>query len=520
MLASRMRTRSQDEPARATWRLEDYLDFEVAFASWEKADGEIRSDAIHPARRHASRRELFREWLDQQRQILFPEESPGKVLQSSLHILAIALFVIGAAAGKVAILHALYRSHGSGLPVNVLPLWIATAGLPAFFAVVQAAAILLRRVPFLHNLPRWNGAAVSLLVRRPLRKAFETVCVRMPVERRLDAAAFAGFLRKRTRDFPVSPSRLFSHTAQWFGLGYTLGAFILFLGSVTFSHQVFAWQTTGSFLEERHVSAFVRATSTPWRGMLPDSIPNERHISESRFFRFHFPPAISEAASSRWASYLLLSILTFGVIPRLLLFALSAIGIHRALAREEFGGLRYDGLERSLRQPESSWNHESAGAGGSSVPQSAAPLLDGMPAGRPCILIVPAEITSATQTLKRWLEREHELLAVLETSQDAPADPTLLAHLKENAGSPEPSPCVVVAREAFMPPTRETLDQIQALRITLGTATPILVALVGKPAGRNPDKAFDPPDSLSVSVWRKRLETLADPNLGVESARL
>jgi hypothetical protein len=89
-----------------------------------------------------------------------------------------------------------------------------------------------------------------------------------------------------------------------------------------------------------------------------------------------------------------------------------------------------------------------------------------------------------------------KVLSALETMQKAPGF----------AG-------VLVLQEAWQPPIQENLNLLKQLRNRLGGAVEILVGLIGKPGT---DTLFTAPREEDLRIWRQRVETLGDSNLGVE----
>ncbi len=71
---------------------------------------------------------------------------------------------------------------------------------------------------------------------------------------------------------------------------------------------------------------------------------------------------------------------------------------------------------------------------------------------------------------------------------------------------------VLVLCEAGVQPTKEILAFLRSVRGAAGARTPVLVGLVAEDGGGFADAPAD-----EVLEWRRRLETLGDPYLGVET---
>lgn len=71
---------------------------------------------------------------------------------------------------------------------------------------------------------------------------------------------------------------------------------------------------------------------------------------------------------------------------------------------------------------------------------------------------------------------------------------------------------VLIVQEAWQPPIKETLFFLKQLRRELGRDVEIRVMLMGRPDATT---LLTPPSSLDRKVWRQKLDTLADPGLGI-----
>ncbi len=125
--------------------------------------------------------------------------------------------------------------------------------------------------------------------------------------------------------------RLFAlRVSQESGMLFTLGAVAAYLLLLAFSDFTFVWGSTFG-ISDAAVDALSQVVAAPWATWLPAAVPSTQLIADSRFH-----PAISNLAMAdlvalrAWWPFLLMSLLTWALLPRLLLWWL----VRRSLDRE------------------------------------------------------------------------------------------------------------------------------------------------------------------------------------------
>jgi hypothetical protein len=209
-------------------------------------------------------------------------------------------------------------------PVNVLNVLAALVGTQLVLLVVLLVALVPRR-----RSP--SSGPLHGLLRRLLRKMVSramhgAASERLEVlEERLDA--HRGLLRW-----------LLVRAAQTFGVAFNLAALAGCLYRVVFSDVAFGWSTTLHF----NASAFhalARALAAPWAWLIPHAVPSMSlveltqysHLEGKYLLRSAGERSMHPGLVGGWWPFLLLSIGTFGLLPRLLMLLISSLRVRTIL---------------------------------------------------------------------------------------------------------------------------------------------------------------------------------------------
>jgi hypothetical protein len=138
--------------------------------------------------------------------------------------------------------------------------------------------------------------------------------------------------------------------AQTAGVFFNIGILCGLGGLVMVRHTGFFWETTtelamGSFLETA-----VQFLSSPWENWWPQAAPDMATILGTRWL-----PGRTEGLApgpAAWWEFLLMTTLVWGLIPRLMLWALAWNASRQALARLDFQGRSHRALWREITNTE------------------------------------------------------------------------------------------------------------------------------------------------------------------------
>jgi hypothetical protein len=208
-----------------------------------------------------------------------------------------------------------------------------------------------------------------------------------------------------------------------------------------------------------------------------------------------------------WWPFLVASLLTYGLLPRLLVLAAARLRLARLLARLPHDDAEVSRLLARLSAPHLETRAATAEAGGAAgAPGAAARALD-LPPGGPCAVVrwrdVPggaALDAAVTRSLGCAVARSGSA-----GGKEHEEDRGGLSALADGAQA------VVVVAEAFEAPDRGVRRLLSELRAAVGPRRPLVVLLVDAGAG-----APRPPARDDVVIWREGLAALEDPWLAVE----
>lgn len=107
---------------------------------------------------------------------------------------------------------------------------------------------------------------------------------------------------------------------QWFAVGLFAGALLALFVLVVFTDLAFGWSTTVEMAAST-VESVCRWLAWPWSAWLPAAVPDLALVEASRFFRLEDRDLDRQAAAGlgQWWPFVSLSILVWGLLPRVVL---------------------------------------------------------------------------------------------------------------------------------------------------------------------------------------------------------
>jgi len=269
------------------------------------------------------REQVVAAWLSQQ------SSRRGQVMEQSYHVLAWLAMVVGLllgfGAGRGALLAPAER------PIN---LWIFLASL-VFLQILLVVAVLA-----FSTIARLRGTAWIGTLGRLMRGLY-----RWAVSKRLPGITFFGSMPETAK---VEQWICLSLT-QRFAIAFNGGVLAAFLGLLFFSELQFSWSTTPQGFDPVLLETIVRALAAPWSWAAPESwVPSAAYIAGTRWDmlagHFHDPGVDGRG----WWPFLFLSLLTWGLLPRVLLYAWMRHKLRRTLATLGWNHRGYQSLFERL----------------------------------------------------------------------------------------------------------------------------------------------------------------------------
>lgn len=313
------------------------VDFEYFLAT--------RQDDDDPEPRAAgalSRREVFRAWLQAQRERHAGALTPGERLRRGEALLAALAWLLGLLAG--AGLAGAWLARSDAEPVNAPLFWMATVGLQVLLLAMATAGWLWRR-----SLARAGSGWLGVL--QGLIAGAGGLWRRLPGERRDALRVTLGQLALRREGASALLGPAAVALAQRFGVAFNLGLLFAMLAlHLPLVDLRFGWQSTYPITATQMHGA-VQAVATPWRWALPQAQPTADQIAATRYGRGQRVETLPAGAAHAWWPFLVLSVACYGLLLRgALLLGLRWLQ-RRRLARLRFDHPEANALWRRLTGP-------------------------------------------------------------------------------------------------------------------------------------------------------------------------
>lgn len=327
---------------------------------------------------------------------------------------------------------------------------------------------------------------------------------------------------------------------QVFGIGFNLGVIASTLSLEWFTDLAFGW---GSALDVAPPTVYelARGIAWPWRWLWGEGVgyPSLPEVAGSRII-LKDPLAWQTAADLRaWRWFLVLAVLTYGLLPRLLLLSLSLWQQRRALAKLPFTHADTLALYARLVTPVVATQEATGGSGPAMyIPERLEPVTTGRsapgPAAQPaaslgslaaidiaadaCLLLLHVDVADV---LPAAAHRRLQALLLQHTGWRVGHSATVgggramnsqAIDLVANSHWQAPPPRLVIVWDGAQPPITETLRLLRELRSRAGTEAPLIVLLASEPT---PAEPLPPLSAFEFQDWRRKLEQLQDPYLRV-----
>lgn len=459
---------------------------------------------------------LLRSWLNSRRQTENTTALPGALWRELFFLFAAVIMLLGLSSGGGIAFS--FLAYSGAEPINV-------AAYFAIFVLLQLALLCFFTASVLCS--RRQGRSIlesSLLYSLCERLFFHFLAVSQRASSRLSAAtrlrwaARLGSLKNLRQRHGLLFIRPFFLLAQLFGISFNIGVLAATLLKVVGSDLAFGWQSTLQ-IDAAAVHTAATAVSLPWSWLSEAWVPSLEQIQGSRLILKDGMYTLASRDLISWWPFLCLSVLCYGLLPRLLLLTVGLFQQRKELAALDFQQGCFRQIIHRMRTPQIS---------------AAAPVNEAKP---PPLLEEPqvsepqaAETVETVQTAAALIPDElfadcplEQLSAqiLLRTGhQLGPALPfwTLdtseeeeLAALKK-ATAEQNTADILVLQEAWQPPVQEFLTWLGLLRQQVGPQPLIILALLGKPEA---DTLLTPARPEHLRIWRQKVATISDQALHV-----
>jgi len=306
--------------------------------------------------------------------------TPGSRFEAALgwfHSIVALAGMLGGAAVSLGLFHS-----GGPHPVNVLNVLAALVGVQIVLLLLLLVALLPRR-----------PSASPGLVQEVLLRGLQSLLTRfMPDSDPRLLRDLVGRL-----DTHMGLTRwLLVRAAQIFGVSFNLAALACCLFRIVFTDVAFGWSTT-LHLDATELRRVLKGLAAPWSWLAPKSVPTLEMVQLTQYSHLegkYLVRAVGERSMSvpilgGWWRFLVLSIVTYGFLPRMLVLSLAELRVRRILRETPMRNEEFRRLVEWMKLPlvtTSSDGTPAAPPAPSDGPPSPEPALP--PPGTSCELVV------------------------------------------------------------------------------------------------------------------------------------
>ena len=524
------------------WRIADLIDLEFFLDQDDREDLDqlaardreiyTRLRALAPETQH-TRSALLQGWLaDRKRAVaetLSETVLPGRIWQEFFMLFFWGILVSGLLSGGM--LAFSFLDYSGARPVNVSAYF-------GIFVVFEIVLFLLFIVLALYRRLLGRGLESSFLYRmfrrffyRILTAVSRRAGAGIAAETRDQWSARVGSMHQLQQRYGKLFIRPFFLLAQLFGISFNAGVLAATLLKVIGSDVAFGWQTTLQISAEA-VYTLVRWISLPWSWLLPSyGCPSMAQIQGSKLILKDGIYHLATHDLVSWWPFLCLSVVFYGLLPRLILFVYGIFQQLRELNGLRFNHGRYRQLVHRMQTPlvstratveteeqrreqepreESIEVQEDRGRGEEPEVTSSPENVSGMAT---LLALVPDELFEdcPQKEFKQQVRARlgYDITAILpvwtlEQSEDEDLETVRTTMRTKKCED------VLLLQEAWQPPIQELLSFLEKLRRITGEQSTLIVALVGKPAAGT---MLTPVEPLNLQIWQRKISTLADQGL-------
>ncbi len=268
----------------------------------------------------------LRTWLDH-------VDSEGESLENAadraLAMVTTVLLSLGMLFGATTAAGVFYYD-GSGR-VNVLAVMGVLVCFPAVLLFLSWAAALngprIAAVPLVGDLL----GAVGRVSPGRFARVISRIC---PEDQRLILNVLLGFDSNAHPSLGPVRRWLAARWSHLSGLGFFSGALATILALVLFTDIAFGWSSTLTVSSDR-IHGVAKTLAIPWGNLIPDAVPTLELVQATRYFRSGeiTSPVVDPVLLGQWWSFLVLSLIVYGLVPRAASVLVARWLLSRAVSR-------------------------------------------------------------------------------------------------------------------------------------------------------------------------------------------
>jgi hypothetical protein len=522
--------------SKARWHIRDIIDFEyflksdeqeeetTTSASYAKRDRTIYLEHIQPMESRGQALTIshtLRIWLEQRRDNeksragvkgILPGETFDEIYRLMLYLLMIIGFITGAG------LAFSFLNYRGTEPLNV------TAYLGGF---VLTQIFLLFVLFFMVLIRSWKKhplrssvifILITGLISRLMTRVKRSSLKALSGSRRDMLEGTIGLIQGKRQVYGSLFYWPVFFSSQLFMVAFNIGVLSATLLKVLGSDIAFGWQSTIQ-LGSHFVFNLVKTIALPWSWFVSagTAYPTLAQIEGTHMVLKDGIYHLETVDLVSWWPFLCLSLVFYGLLPRVIVLILGLIMEKRALSRIGFLHGAPARLFNRMRTPIVTTKGDLVEMDGQST-RDIHPLMDskyqpGTRSSTDLIALIPDEIFDECpfDELKDLVfkRRGAQILSRMKFNEE---DKINSEKIKR-----EENPDILLLLESWQPPIRESLFLLKDLRKSIGKSTKIIVGLIGRP---REETFFTRIGADDYKAWENKLKTLEDPYLELERLEL
>lgn len=435
-----------------------------------------------------------REWLTIRSQQ--SDEAPGKRLDASYRLITyLGTFI----AGIIGLATASSSLHYDGTtPINLLQSLALMLGIQFFLLIT----LLIGMIP-------WVWKFIPLL--NPLQEII-----------RVFAQSRSGVIAKVKPLINDHPTYLFTKrwgylyvnierwliisSTQMAAVVFNLGLLISSLYAIGVSDLAFSWSSTMQ-IDSLSLHTWFQYLSKPWQTFWPSAVPSLDLVELTRYYKqqSNHDPIIM----GTWWKFLIACIVTYGLLPRIILLITAFVCKTRAFGKIELTNYQCRALLERLSRVNYSWHNfpPDQNTQTPTIPHDTV-IAPKLPPSGTCIGLLWGDIPLNKIDAQKLVEQAFtwDLIDIL------PADPESLAQM-QGINCKDANYCIFA--EAWEAPTKNLNYLLTSLRSIGGRDTPIAILITDNQTQENAT-SWTYPGPEDIQLWQKRIATFGDPFVRVE----
>lgn len=512
------------------WAIKDIIDLEYFFyadkelpdSDLEKRDRDIFLQNIEGGKDLSSPKQLILKWLSIQRKIhnksfdtKFP--LPGQIYLDTFKIIKIVTIIFGVLSGFS--ITASFLSYTGKAPVNLSLFLLFFVFLQIIFFLAALIPLFLQFFLKPNKIPHLLYPFISKSLLRIIHLLKKNSLNKLSKEKRTQIEVSLALIRGKRKVYRSIFFAPVFYILQIFGVFFNLGILTATIFKVTFSDLAFGWQTTLK-VDAQTISDILGIISIPWSSIsqFKDFTPSKDQIEGSQMILKQGIYHLNTADLVSWWQFLVLSVLFYGLLPRLFTSILCVILQKKELKKIKFDTPECERLIDRMRTPlvtTSGLGHEPDLEEIEKKDHKKKYDTKNHSSKKSYLALVPFEIKDIFNLNKlRQITKTKlygDITSVLFVEHDPDQDIEAISDII-NLSKHNKNMNLLFIMEAWHPPINETLDYIKEITSIDGLNKKACIGLIGKP---NSFTIFTRASDMEVEVWSNQILKISNPYIYV-----